>query len=121
MRTATKVLLGLVKSPDRRYEIWKRAEKQLSKFKEEKSEYYTDLYIYFWLIFKKLPKKWFETQEINYEDTTIRIPSGYDDYLKLLYGDYMQLPPEENRKVKHHTVKIDTDNSYIIYRGKEKK
>lgn len=118
MRTATKALLGLVKSPERRYKIWKRAERQLSKYKEEKNEYYTDLYIYFWMIFKKLPKKWFETEEIKYEDTTIKIPSGYDDYLRILYGNYMELPSEKDRGVKHHTVKIDVDNSYVVFKGK---
>lgn len=118
MRIATKILLGLVKNPDKRYKIWKRAETKLSKYKEEKNENYTDLYIYFWMIFKKLPKEWFETEDIVFEDTKIRIPKGFDSYMKILYGNYMELPPEKERRVKHHTVKIDVDNPYTIYRGK---
>ncbi len=41
---------------------------------------------------------WFEDViEYPFEDTTVTIPRDYDSYLKKLYGDYMQLPPEEKR------------------------
>ena len=39
--------------------------------------------------------------EVPFEDRIFRIPSGYDAYLRALYDDYMQLPPEEKR-VAHH-------------------
>ena len=46
-------------------------------------------------IFKK---EWFEDViEYEFEDTTVTIPRDYDAYLKLLYHDYMQLPPPEQR------------------------
>lgn len=35
----------------------------------------------------------------QFEDTQFYGPSDYDAYLKQLYGDYMQLPPEEKRHV----------------------
>lgn len=117
MRFGTRLLLGLVKDPDRRYLMWKRAEKNLSRFDTRTAKQYTDLYIYFWMIFKPMPAEWFETKEVPFEDTKIRIPVGYDSYLKILYGDYMQLPPEEDRVVKHHTVKIDIDHPYTDYKG----
>jgi len=37
----------------------------------------------------------------KFENTTLSIPVGYDDYLRQLYGDYMQLPPEESRVPSH--------------------
>jgi len=40
----------------------------------------------------------------KFEDREFYIPVGYDDYLRATYGDYMQLPPEEQR-VTHHTYK----------------
>lgn len=47
-------------------------------------------------------KEWFAEQLwVEYEEIIIPIPSGYDDYLKQLYGDYMQFPPIEKR-VSHH-------------------
>jgi lipopolysaccharide cholinephosphotransferase len=31
----------------------------------------------------------------------VSLPTGYDNYLRQYYGDYMQLPPEEKR-ISHH-------------------
>ncbi|MEE1035233.1 MAG: LicD family protein [Agathobacter sp.] len=117
MRYGTRFLLGLVKNPDLRYKIWRRAEKRLSANDIETAKEYTDLYIYFWMIFKPMPASWFKTKEVPFEDTVINVPVGYDNYLKILYGDYMKLPPVEDRTVKHHTVKIDIDKPYTEYRG----
>lgn len=42
--------------------------------------------------------EWFrDVVEHPFEDTTVTIPRDYDAYLRLLYGDYMQLPPVEKR------------------------
>lgn len=42
--------------------------------------------------------RWFEdVMEQPFEDTTVTIPREWDAYLRLLYGDYMKLPPEEKR------------------------
>lgn len=42
---------------------------------------------------------------VQFEDTQVLIPSGYDDILKGQYGDYMQLPPK-NERVGHHFYSI---------------
>lgn len=49
--------------------------------------------------FKKIKKAKFEDIEVN-------IPANYDEILKSLYGDYMQLPPEEDR-YNHITENLD--------------
>lgn len=47
-------------------------------------------------------KSWFEDAIVcPFEDTTIIVPKGYHDCLTLWYGDYMQLPPENQRKGTH--------------------
>lgn len=38
----------------------------------------------------------------EFEGYQVKIMAGYDDYLTTIYGNYMQLPPEEKR-VSHHT------------------
>ena len=48
------------------------------------------------------PKVWFLAQtELSYEGMNIKIPAQYHEYLCQLYGDYMQLPPVEERGLRH--------------------
>lgn len=48
------------------------------------------------------PKAWLQgTKTFLYEGMEVDLPSGYDEYLRQYYGDYMQLPPEEKR-ISHH-------------------
>ena len=47
---------------------------------------------------KIFKSSWFrEPVPLKFEDTIIMVPSDYDNYLKILYGDYMKLPPVELR------------------------
>lgn len=46
-----------------------------------------------------------ELIEVSFENKLFMGSKYYDEYLKMKYGDYMKLPPEENRKV-HPVEKI---------------
>ena len=48
------------------------------------------------------------TRPREFEGLTVPAPVGYDTYLRGLYGDYMQLPPEEKR------VSLHNLNAWII-------
>lgn len=53
-------------------------------------------------IFKK---EWFKnTQIVDFEDVKVPVPMGVHDILTNTYGDYMQLPPEEQRKPSHQLL-----------------
>ena len=41
--------------------------------------------------------------DAEFEGKTYKIPAGYDEWLKKLYGDYMRLPPEKKR-ISHHIL-----------------
>lgn len=45
-----------------------------------------------------------DTIELHFEDSMFPCPANYDDVLKIMYGDYMQLPPEEKRVSHHHFI-----------------
>jgi lipopolysaccharide cholinephosphotransferase len=55
--------------------------------------------------------------EFPFEDTAMRCPKGYDEYLTKLFGDYMKLPPKENRVLKHGIDGgiIDLNTPYKVY------
>lgn len=44
--------------------------------------------------------------ELQFEDTTFSAPVDYKTYLTSAYGDYMQLPPEDQRENRHRIVRI---------------
>lgn len=48
-----------------------------------------------------------EFTEYTFEGETFTGVKDYDAYLKVLYGDYMQLPPEDQRENHHQIVEID--------------
>lgn len=54
-------------------------------------------------------------REVVFENITIKVPLKCEYYLEKLYGDYMQLPPEEDRVPLHRCTVIDTDRSYLEY------
>ena len=50
-------------------------------------------------------RKWFdETMKVPFEKYEFRVPKCYDEVLRHTYGDYMQLPPE-NQRAAHHYYK----------------
>ncbi|MDE5565944.1 MAG: LicD family protein [Anaeroplasmataceae bacterium] len=53
--------------------------------------------------FKKnmLERKWLQTIRVPFENIEVNIPTGYDEILKNLYGDYLLLPPE-NERINHN-------------------
>ena len=58
------------------------------------------------------PVKW-----VSFENITVPVEADVDTYLRKIYGDYMKLPPEEERVVHHDYAYIDFDKSYTQYKG----
>lgn len=49
---------------------------------------------------------------LPFEDGNFMCYSGWDDHLRRKFGNYMQLPPEEDRVWKHHPILIDFERNY---------
>jgi lipopolysaccharide cholinephosphotransferase len=68
--------------------------------------------------FKKsvYPRKCFREQiDATFEGKQYPIPVGYDRLLHIMYRNYHQLPPEEDRLCKQHAILVDLENSYEQY------
>lgn len=93
---------------------WKRTAFQ---YRFDESDYAVGIYwsqAAFSLVFCT---EWFhKLVEVPFESTTIKIPQGWDEYLTVLFGDYMKLPPESARKPKHSSEGIiDLEKPYRYY------
>ena len=57
-----------------------------------------------------------DTTRMPFETTQILCPVDYDGYLTKQFGDYMTLPPEDQR-LDHHQVYVSINHSYKDYKG----
>ena len=71
-----------------------------------------------------IPKDWIEESTLlPYEDLEVAIPKDYTRWLNNYFGDYMQLPPEDQRHSHHKVayVNLERRESYEEVRKKLKK
>lgn len=114
----SKLLLTVFRSPKSRYRIWKFAEKQMTKYPFGFTEQVTELCVgprYMGNIYKL---EMFESAIfVDFENSKMPIPVGFDEYLTQVFGNFLELPPEEERKPHHEAVYVDTKNPYTKYKG----
>lgn len=120
MSIGSRVALCLVPFKSWRYRLWKRAERKMTKYDIDQSEYITELCSGPYYMRKKYEASWFKSAIwVDFEETKMPIPCGYDSYLREAFGDYMQMPPKEKQVAHHDSSFLDLNNSYVNYKGKE--
>lgn len=119
MRYGSKILLFIIKGRMRE-RIKKYCFDQMVRYEQEDTDYRAMFYGNARNCKRIYPASFFEGRTMKeFEDDEYKVPEKYDDYLTFRYGDYMKLPPVEEQGVKlDHLIKIDTENSYKIYKGK---
>ena len=115
---AEKLGLTLVPSFKARYKMWKGAEKRLSRYSLADAEYVSSFGEGATIMRQRFPIRWFRHPAyLEFEGHQMPVPEDYDKWLTISYGDYMQLPPPEERVYRHDAVFIDLEHSYKQYRG----
>lgn len=117
LRFATKILLSLVPNPERRYRLWSKHEKKMAQYDFDSARTVKETITSMRALFYPYPREYFETKEVPFEDITVNIPVGADAYLRRIFGDYMQLPPEEDRVAKHDVVYANLNVPFEEFRG----
>ena len=113
-----KIALALFPSWKARTKVWKFAEKQMSKYPIEKCDKVTELCVRWGYMTNEYPREAFDSVVYKeFEGYQMPIPMGYDTYLKIAFGDYMQIPPKEKQVTCHDAVLIDPDHSYKMYKS----
>lgn len=106
-----RLLLALVPSPSARRRIWRRAEQRMSRYAIADCKRITELCAGPHYMQKEYPKEAFALAvRLPFEDTQMPVPVGYDDYLRIAFGDYMTPPSEEHRVPEHDIVYLDLDS-----------
>lgn len=120
LRLPVKILLSLVKNPRLRYKIWKYHEKQMSKCNFKTSRYVKETISSFKGLFRSYDRSLFDTIDAEFEGTTVKIPAGYDQYMKQIYGDYMLAPKDISldMSTRYGVIKyINLVEPYTKFRG----
>ena len=86
------VLLGLVRNPKTRYKIWKKHEAKMVQYGFFDAKYVKETISSFKGLFRLYERSIFDTTDAVFEGITVKIPAGYDHYMKMIYGDYMAIP-----------------------------
>lgn len=117
MNIGTTSLLKLIRSPESRYRVWTAAEKRMSKYNWHTVSSVKCITSQFHELTTAFPKEWFGFRKERFEDIEVCVPKEAERYLEKMYGDYMSLPPEEQRVARHNIEFMDLDNSYTAYKG----
>ena len=108
-----KIMLGVLPFKSWRYGAWRLAEKRMSKYDFDKAEKITELVTRYKYMVNEYPASAFKSAVyMDFEGRKEPLPCGYDDYLHMAFGDYMQLPPDEEQIPKHEAVYIDLSKGF---------
>ena len=114
----SKILLSIIPSDRLKFKIARFCEKQMSKYKIKDCKYVKEFCAgpkYMKNLYKK---EIFESCVLKkFENTELPVPVGYDEYLKTAFGNYMQLPPENERINSHDIIFLDLNNPCEKYKN----
>lgn len=117
----SRILLGIFRSQKTRRAIWKYAEKKISKYKFEDNKFVTELCSGPKWMVPKYPKEIYSgVSYVTFEGERMPCMSGYDQYLTMVFGDYMKPPPEEDQKPHHEIAYLDFDTPAEKYSRESK-
>lgn len=104
----SKLLLGIFKKKKTRNKIWRFAEKQMTKYNIEDTEYLKELCSGPTSMKLKFPKEIFKSAiSVDFEGHKMPIPVGYDEYLTIAFGDYTRPPSKEEQEPHHDLVYLN--------------
>ena len=94
MAFGSRVLLGIFRGKKIRNRIWRMAERHMTKYKLSENKCVTELCA---------GPKWMRPEYPN------------DEYLTMVFGDYMTPPPKEQQKPHHDIAYLDLDTPCEVY------
>lgn len=113
-----KILLSICSSGKIRHMVWSYAERQMSKGDFDQAELVTELCAGPKYMMKRYPQTLFKDAIlVPFQGTYLPIPRGYDTYLKMAFGNYMELPPLEQQQPSHEAIFISIEQPYHQFKN----
>lgn len=104
MGFGSRMLLGIFRGKKIRNKIWRCAERHMKKYKIEENKCVTELCSGPYWMKKEYPKHIYSGVDyVTFEGLKMPCMAGYDEYLTMVFGDYMTEPPKE-KQVPHHDI-----------------
>ncbi|GMB10587.1 MAG: 2-C-methyl-D-erythritol 4-phosphate cytidylyltransferase [Candidatus Improbicoccus devescovinae] len=102
------IFLKLVPGRKNKQKLCLFFEKNMSKYKIKECNYITELCAGPKYMMNKYPKKIFESNILKkFENILVPLPVGYDQYLKIVFGNYMELPQKKDQTPHHNIIFIN--------------
>lgn len=118
MKLIIKIALFLIKGAERRYKVWRYAQRQMSKYNFETSPYVRELVAPFRSMLFVYPRdKFTDACMVDFEGYKLPVQYYYKKYLKNVYKEYMKVPPKDKQKPKGDVLYINIDKGYRDYKG----
>ena len=112
----SRVLLGIFRGKKLRNKIWRACEKHMMKYKLSENKCVTELCSGpYWMRFE-YPKHIYEGVDyVTFEGIRLPCMKGYDEYLRSVFGDYMQRPPKDKQVPHHDIAYLDLNTPCEVY------
>lgn len=116
----SRVLLGIFRGDKLRRKIWQFCEKKMMQYNLDENKCVTELCSGPHWMKVEYPKHIYEGVDyVSFEGYEMPCMAGYDEYLTMVFGDYMKLPPEKDRVPHHDIAYLDLNSPCINYDSKQ--
>lgn len=112
----SKVLLGIFRGEKIRRKIWRACEKRMTQYKISENRCVTELCSGPHWMKMEYPKRIYEGVDyVVFEGMKLPCMKGYDEYLTMVFGDYMTPPPKDKQKPHHDIAYLDLHTPCAVY------
>ena len=112
----SRVLLGIFRGDKIRRRIWRCCERHMSKYKLSENKCVTELCSGPHWMKIEYPKRIYEgCDTVTFEGLEMPCMKGYDEYLTMVFGDYMPPPPKEKQVPHHDIAYLDLNTPCKVY------
>ena len=92
--------------------LYKKMERTLTKYDGDDTGYVADLLTHYKKIMYFKEEDIYPVIYVDFEDRKYPIPKNYDEYLKMMYGDYMTPPPEGKRNCRNQILYVSCTKAF---------